>query len=192
LHAASAPHSTLILVSALCLSLPAAAASTPHHPLPPTANANSYNADLERVVRTRGRRGRHFPIMRVIPPGLDFSNLKISAPPDPWEAANNAGGANNGAAAGFNPAGGSGSLQRKMRRSSASSSWAFLQAASNGNGPASNGPASNGAATDDQLAPAGQAGGWCRGCGIVGKLQLCEAQHTTGDILCGVLSLTQL
>ncbi|WIA29535.1 hypothetical protein OEZ86_012033 [Tetradesmus obliquus] len=51
---------------------------------------DGYNADLERVVRTRGRRGRHFPIMRVIPPGLDFSNLKISAPPDPWDTANTA------------------------------------------------------------------------------------------------------
>jgi hypothetical protein len=47
-----------------------------------------YNADLERVVRARVRRGRHFPIMKVIPPGLDFSNLKISPPPDPLEAAN--------------------------------------------------------------------------------------------------------
>lgn len=45
-----------------------------------------YNADLERVVRQRVRRGRHFPIMKVIPPGLDFSNLKISPPPDPLEA----------------------------------------------------------------------------------------------------------
>lgn len=45
-----------------------------------------YNQDLERVVRARVRRGRHFPIMRVIPPGLDFSNLKISPPPDPLEA----------------------------------------------------------------------------------------------------------
>jgi hypothetical protein len=42
-----------------------------------------YNADLERVVRQRVRRGRHFPIMKVIPPGLDFSNLKIAPPPDP-------------------------------------------------------------------------------------------------------------
>jgi hypothetical protein len=129
--------------------------------------------------------------MRVIPPGLDFSNLKISAPPDPWDTANNAGGANNGAAAGLKPSGGSGSLQRKMRRSSASSSWAFLQAASNG--PASNGPASNGPATDENLAPAGEAGGWCHCCGIVGRLQLCEAQHNTeGFVLFVVLSLTEL
>ncbi|WIA09452.1 hypothetical protein OEZ85_008853 [Tetradesmus obliquus] len=107
---------------------------------------DGYNADLERVVRTRGRRGRHFPIMRVIPPGLDFSNLKISAPPDPWDTANTAGGAGNGA------------LKRagsRRRSSNASSSWAFLAGASNG--PASNGPASNGPAADDHLAPAGEA-----------------------------------
>uniref|UniRef100_A0A383W8H5 sucrose-phosphate synthase n=1 Tax=Tetradesmus obliquus TaxID=3088 RepID=A0A383W8H5_TETOB len=107
---------------------------------------DGYNADLERVVRTRGRRGRHFPIMRVIPPGLDFSNLKISAPPDPWDTANTAGGAGNGA------------LKRagsRRRSSNASSSWAFLAGASNG--PASNGPVSNGPAADDHLAPAGEA-----------------------------------
>jgi hypothetical protein len=53
--------------------------------------AHRYNADLERVVRARVRRGRHFPIMKVIPPGLDFSNLKISPPPDPLEALNSHG-----------------------------------------------------------------------------------------------------
>lgn len=53
-----------------------------------TTHAHRYNADLERVVRARVRRGRHFPIMKVIPPGLDFSNLKISPPPDPLEALN--------------------------------------------------------------------------------------------------------
>lgn len=52
-----------------------------------------YNADLERVVRQRVRRGRHFPIMKVIPPGLDFSNLKISPPPDPLEVLNAGSGA---------------------------------------------------------------------------------------------------
>jgi hypothetical protein len=25
--------------------------------------------------------------MMVVPPGLDFSNLKVSCPPDPWDAA---------------------------------------------------------------------------------------------------------
>lgn len=55
---------------------------------PQTNNNNRYNADLERVVRQRVRRGRHFPIMKVIPPGLDFSNLKISPPPDPLAALN--------------------------------------------------------------------------------------------------------
>jgi len=57
----------------------------------PPCVIDSYNADLERVVRQRVRRGRHFPIMKVIPPGLDFSNLKISPPPDPLEAINAAG-----------------------------------------------------------------------------------------------------
>jgi hypothetical protein len=96
-------------------------------------------------VRTRGRRGRHFPIMRVIPPGLDFSNLKISAPPDPWDTANTAGGAGSG---GLKAANG------RRRSSNASSSWTFLAGASNG-------PASNGPAADDHLAPAGAAGRWC-------------------------------
>ncbi|KAF6252365.1 hypothetical protein COO60DRAFT_1287118 [Scenedesmus sp. NREL 46B-D3] len=109
---------------------------------------DGYNADLERVVRTRGRRGRHFPIMRVIPPGLDFSNLKISAPPDPWDAANNAGG---GVGGGLKPAGGSGSLQRGRRRSSsASSGWLFHAGASTR-------PASPGPAKHNRLASAGEA-----------------------------------
>eukprot|EP00882_Tetradesmus_deserticola_P017868 GHRQ01019166.1.p1 GENE.GHRQ01019166.1~~GHRQ01019166.1.p1 ORF type:complete len:129 (-),score=37.07 GHRQ01019166.1:176-562(-) len=90
--------------------------------------------------------------MRVIPPGLDFSNLKISAPPDPWDAANNAGAVGG---ASLKPAGGSGSLQRSRRRSSnASSGWLCRAGASAE-------PASNGSATDDRLAPAGEAGRWC-------------------------------
>jgi sucrose-phosphate synthase len=49
---------------------------------------DGYNADLLRVVRARARRGRHFALMRVIPPGLDFSSLKHAPKPpeDPWEA----------------------------------------------------------------------------------------------------------
>ena len=38
---------------------------------------DGYNADLERVVHQRLRKGRHFPVMQVIPPGLDFSALKL-------------------------------------------------------------------------------------------------------------------
>jgi hypothetical protein len=122
-------------------------------------------------------------MMRVIPPGLDFSNLKVSAPADPWDTSNTAGGVSNSGGAGLKPAGGSGSLQRNRRRSSASSSWAFLQAASNGH--AGSGPASNGPATDDHLAPNGEAGRWWGCCGIARKLQLCEVQHTTEiSVLC--------
>jgi sucrose-phosphate synthase len=49
---------------------------------------DGYNADLQRVVRARARRGRHFALMRVIPPGLDFSSLKNAPnpPEDPWDA----------------------------------------------------------------------------------------------------------
>ncbi|KAI8473309.1 MAG: hypothetical protein J3K34DRAFT_519144 [Monoraphidium minutum] len=53
---------------------------------------DGYDPALERIIRGRPRRGRHFPVMHVIPPGLDFSNLKIDfsnlkvdCPPDPWE-----------------------------------------------------------------------------------------------------------
>jgi hypothetical protein len=41
---------------------------------PPTPR---YDPALERILRARPRRGRHFPVMNVIPPGLDFSNLKV-------------------------------------------------------------------------------------------------------------------
>jgi len=37
-------------------------------------------------VRARGVYGRHFPEMRVIPPGLDFSAMRISYGEDPWAA----------------------------------------------------------------------------------------------------------
>jgi sucrose-phosphate synthase len=94
---------------------------------------DGYNEDLERVVRNRARRGRHFPVMRVIPPGLDFSNLKISPPPDPLQQLMPGG-------ASLKSAGGSGNLTgRRPRRSSASSSWNHLA----------------GAAVVEELAPAG-------------------------------------
>jgi sucrose-phosphate synthase len=37
---------------------------------------DGYDPKLEKVLRRR-RTGRHMPIMNVIPPGLDFSNLKV-------------------------------------------------------------------------------------------------------------------
>lgn len=49
-----------------------------------------YNAKLAHVVHARRSRGRCFPLMRVIPPGLDFSNLKIESPPDLFADAANA------------------------------------------------------------------------------------------------------
>ena len=42
-----------------------------------------YDPALEKVLRTRRRSGRHMPYMNVIPPGLDFSNLKVDLPEDP-------------------------------------------------------------------------------------------------------------
>eukprot|EP00879_Flechtneria_rotunda_P001100 GHRR01001241.1.p1 GENE.GHRR01001241.1~~GHRR01001241.1.p1 ORF type:complete len:609 (+),score=214.61 GHRR01001241.1:761-2587(+) len=86
---------------------------------------DGYNPDLERVVRLRLRRGRHFPIMKVIPPGLDFSNLKITAPPDPWDLTSPTHGGN------LKHSGGSGNLlgSRNRRRSNANASWATLTAA---------------------------------------------------------------
>jgi len=49
---------------------------------------DGYDPALERVVRLRHRKGRHFPIMNVVPPGLDFSALNIVMPVDPYEALN--------------------------------------------------------------------------------------------------------
>ncbi|GBF90940.1 sucrose-phosphate synthase-like [Raphidocelis subcapitata] len=46
---------------------------------------DGYNAALARILQDRPRAGRHFPVMAVIPPGLDFSNLKVDCPPDPWQ-----------------------------------------------------------------------------------------------------------
>ena len=40
-----------------------------------------YDKKLEPVLRARRRMGRHMPVMNVIPPGLDFSNLKARVPP---------------------------------------------------------------------------------------------------------------
>lgn len=44
---------------------------------------HGYNPSLEEATRLRPRRGRRFPHMVVIPPGLDFSNLKVDLPLDP-------------------------------------------------------------------------------------------------------------
>lgn len=92
------------------------------------------------MVRNRARRGRHFPVMRVIPPGLDFSNLKIAPPPDPLAQLMPAGGS-------LKSGGGSGNLTgRGPRRSSASSSYNHLASAAG-----------------EELAPAGvgDSGGTC-------------------------------
>ena len=37
-----------------------------------------YDTKLENVLRYRRSTGRHMPFMNVIPPGLDFSSLKVS------------------------------------------------------------------------------------------------------------------
>ncbi|KAI8109061.1 hypothetical protein M9435_005477 [Picochlorum sp. BPE23] len=44
---------------------------------------NGYNSKLAKVVRFRRSQGRHMPYMKVSPPGLDFSNLKVNIPEDP-------------------------------------------------------------------------------------------------------------
>lgn len=41
---------------------------------------DGYDPKLEKVLRYRRRTGRHMPVMNVIPPGLDFSNLKVIGP----------------------------------------------------------------------------------------------------------------
>ena len=38
---------------------------------------DGYDRRLEQVLRSRHRGGRHMPVMNVVPPGLDFSNLKV-------------------------------------------------------------------------------------------------------------------
>lgn len=44
---------------------------------------DGFDPSLEKVLRNRRRTGRHMPYMNVIPPGLDFSNLKVDLPEDP-------------------------------------------------------------------------------------------------------------
>ncbi len=55
---------------------------------PTPANAASLHAPLQRfglarILRTRMQAGRAMPLMKVIPPGLDFSSLKVELPEDP-------------------------------------------------------------------------------------------------------------
>ena len=42
-----------------------------------------FDKKIEQTLRQRRRDGRHMPHMMVIPPGLDFSNLKVDLPKDP-------------------------------------------------------------------------------------------------------------
>jgi len=44
---------------------------------------DGYNPTLARILRFRRSVGRHMPFMKVSPPGLDFSNLKVTIPEDP-------------------------------------------------------------------------------------------------------------
>jgi sucrose-phosphate synthase len=44
---------------------------------------DGYNPTLARILRFRRSVGRHMPLMKVSPPGLDFSTLKVSMPEDP-------------------------------------------------------------------------------------------------------------
>lgn len=44
---------------------------------------NGYDPKLAKVLHFRRSKGRHMPFMKVSPPGLDFSNLKVSIPEDP-------------------------------------------------------------------------------------------------------------
>lgn len=44
---------------------------------------NGYNSKLAKVLHFRRSQGRHMPCMKVSPPGLDFSNLKVNIPEDP-------------------------------------------------------------------------------------------------------------
>ena len=47
------------------------------------AGAARFDHRIERTLRQRRRDGRHMPHMVVIPPGLDFTNLKVDLPRDP-------------------------------------------------------------------------------------------------------------
>ena len=44
---------------------------------------NGYDPELAKVLHFRRSKGRHMPFMKVSPPGLDFSNLKVTIPEDP-------------------------------------------------------------------------------------------------------------
>lgn len=44
---------------------------------------DGFDPQLARVLRFRRSAGRHMPLMKVSPPGLDFSSLKVDIPPDP-------------------------------------------------------------------------------------------------------------
>ena len=44
---------------------------------------DGFAPQLSRVLKYHRSHGRHMPTLKVIPPGLDFSNLKISMPEDP-------------------------------------------------------------------------------------------------------------
>ena len=44
---------------------------------------HAYSAKVAAVLAARPRPGRHMPAMAVIPPGLDFSALKVALPDDP-------------------------------------------------------------------------------------------------------------
>lgn len=44
---------------------------------------NGYDPQLAKVLHFRRAKGRHMPFMKVSPPGLDFSNLKVNIPEDP-------------------------------------------------------------------------------------------------------------
>ncbi|KAI3435641.1 hypothetical protein D9Q98_001699 [Chlorella vulgaris] len=44
---------------------------------------DGYSPQLSRVLRFHRSFGRHMPNMKVIPPGLDFSSLKVTMPEDP-------------------------------------------------------------------------------------------------------------
>jgi sucrose-phosphate synthase len=44
---------------------------------------DGYNPTLARILRFRRSVGRHMPFMKVSPPGLDFSTLKVNMPEDP-------------------------------------------------------------------------------------------------------------
>lgn len=38
---------------------------------------DGYNEQLSQVLQLRPCRGYHVPVMKVVAPGLDFSNLKV-------------------------------------------------------------------------------------------------------------------